>query len=114
MRDRNASGFLLPISMHVPSRADDEVTTTAKTDMSWLHVRVPFRKAIAVATYAAVGSTLACVALFVVRGDLHVKKLRPPPSPVQVVAVDAPWTPLPLDAKPWTPAPYTPIRASAQ
>jgi hypothetical protein len=104
-RDSSA-GFVLPISMH--ALPDEEATTEMTTETSWLHVRVSFRKAIAFATLAATGSALASLLLLDVRA--HVQSHHR--GPVEVTAVDAPWTPLPSDAKPWTPAPYAPIRSS--
>lgn len=110
-RDRSSSGFVLPISM-TPS-SDEELTTELKNAKSWLHVRVPFRKAIAFATLVASGSVLACVVFLDVRAHLQMDERRHH-ARIEVVEVDAPWTPLPLDAKPWKPAPYAPMQSRSE
>jgi hypothetical protein len=89
------------------------------------------RRAIKMTTCVAIGSAFAWLALLHARGQIHGKEIHhdvrvaevsaiqlvlsteetiglksPPPKPMQVAEVDAPWTPYAADAKPWTPAPY--------
>ena len=139
VRARLSSGFTLPISMSAssltPVAGGDVVAPDAKIAISWPLVRVPLRKAIVMMTSAALASAFVCLALLGARGDLRTKEIHhqarvaevnaihavlsvretlgltsPPLMPIEVQAVDAPWTPAPADAKPWTPAPYASIQ----
>lgn len=85
--------------------ARQERTLAMVLPTPWLLVRVSTAKAIAmIAVFGGMGAaTLAGLVMLAMRADLDFGWRREARATIEVHAVDAPWTPAPRDAKPWTP-----------
>lgn len=89
--------------------ARQERTLAMEMPTPWLLVRVSTAKAIAmILVFGGLGAAaLAALVMLALRADVHFGRYREARATIEVHAVDAPWTPAPRDAMPWTPARQT-------